>query len=337
MGPYNPQDLFSDALVLDLIDLVKGGTDGDANGPLKALADRTQYLFNRQGQIQAKVLTASYTYDPADANKLFAFDVSNNTTFTLPNVTTVPVGTVIRINAKINAIKALTSACFGTQKIKDGSVDLAAMYLHDGERLWLNAVSSSAGAFGDHWQILLADGNFNCVGESVAVRKQPRNSFVLDGRQPIPRADTPRLTNFALSLTDGREIVSDAIWLSDPGGKPVYRGLFSYGNGSTTLRLPDERGLSDKYLDLGRGLDAARLHNFAGGLEWESVLKHNHKQLTPIEDPETWQNGSEENKYGPGWKLRYMDFRNNDYTDFNEGGGSANRVKTLGKIPVIKY
>jgi len=282
MTPYNPQDQWTDPLLYDLADFVKGGSDGDANDPLKALADQAYYLRRRLQLIEHKRITGNYTYDAADAGKAFSFHISANTVFNLPNVTTLVPGTVIRINTRIPVIKALTINCAASQKIYDGSDDLSVMYMHNAERLWLTAAASDNGPVPDHWEIDLADGNFKTAGQSFGARKQPRNSIINDGCIPAGvlynRADMPRLWQYANSL--GAGLVSDAVWLSDPGGKPVYRGCFSSGNNSTTFRPPDERAMSDRYLDLNRGIDSSRLYNAPGGYAPDQLGQHRHFVIT---------------------------------------------------------
>lgn len=328
MTQYTPQDLFSDTLVYDLIDLVKGGNDGDANVPLKALADRTQYLFKRQGLIEIKRLTGSYTYDAADAGKAFSFHISVNSAFNLPDVSTLPAGEVIRISTRIPVIKALSINCNGSQKIYDGSADLSTIYMHDAERLWLSAAALDNGDTPDHWEILDADGNFKTAGQSLGVRKVLRNSVVNDG-SIYNRADMPRWWAWASGLGSG--IVSDSIWLSDPSGQPVYRGLYSTGNGTTTFRGCDERSMFDRYLDLGRGIDISRLSSAPGGYERDEIKSHTHRLS---------KTGDKFNDNVNTWAVPNAngDYENQD-TDFflKAVGGPENLVKNIGKISVTLY
>jgi hypothetical protein len=148
-------------------------------------------------------------------------------------------------------------------KWNDGSPGI---YMHDAEKLILVAA-------GDHWLVEDAKGNFDNYGESFGDRKQRHNTIIGNGTVYF-RADIPRVTLYGLSLGPG--VVDDGTWLSNGDPVPVYRGCYSSGNGSTTIRVPDERGLSDKYLDLGRGIDTSRLYPFAGGFEDEQNPPHDH-------------------------------------------------------------
>jgi hypothetical protein len=338
MSPYTPLDAFSDAEIYDLSDLVKGGTTGDANLPIEALFNQTNYLKNRLHRWEGiEVLTDNDDFNAADIGNLLLFNISDNKTFSLPTSQSLPSGTRIAIQAIIPTIKALTVQ--GSNPIIDGGISwvkwddnaTSGMYLHDGDKLILVAAD-------DHWIVEKADGNFYNAGESFSGRKQARNSFVANGTT-YNRSDIPRVTLFALSLGGG--IVSDATWLSDPGGAPVYRGCYSSGNGSTTIRLPDERGLSDRHLDLGRGLDIYRMYNQAGGFEEEQLQKHDHimhgKGPIPGGGGPYWMTNKNAGYSGGGSNA--LGGRQTVDPDMRTGDsvGTQNIVKNIGKIPLIRY
>ncbi|MCM5528977.1 hypothetical protein [Parasegetibacter sp. NRK P23] len=333
MIPYDDLDEFTESDIYDTSDLVLGGETGVSNTPLKALFNRTEYLRRRMGGIEdVKQITGSYTHDVADFGKAFVFSLMDNATFTLPDVALLRPGMLVPIITTYTAIKALTVQGAG-QVINDGAGNVSQMYMHGSERLVLMAAV-------DHWEVYSAHGNFHNAGEIFGGMKVMRNTAVLNGSL-FNRADMPRLRDFGLSL--GTSIVSDTTWLSDPGGQPVYRGCFSSGNGSTTMRLPDQRGLFDRYLDLGRGIDFSRLHDAAGGFALDEFRQHNH---TPTNDG----NGTNYGLLGrsiPGAK------KTPDGHDTTGGGtepnvadapkqminagGSETRPKNVGKYPLIRF
>ncbi|MDI3320002.1 hypothetical protein [Pinibacter soli] len=270
MIDYTALDEFTDTQIYDLSDLVKGGDLGASNIPIKALLDRSLYLLNRLVSYEGIVLQpADYTYDVADKRKLFVFNLSTNATFNLPDVASLRVGSIVPINCYTTGIKALTIQCNGTQKIKGGNfdgTDTSVMYMHNNEKLSLVAA-------GDHWEIDKADGNFFTVGESVYSRRIVGNCVGTNGTT-FNRADMPRLSAYALSLGINQGIISDVIWLTDN----INKGFFSTGDGATTLRLPDERGLFLRALDQGRGFDTSRINEYPGGFANDSNKKHNHTE-----------------------------------------------------------
>lgn len=261
--------------IYDTPDLVLGGVNGPDNTPFKQLFDRTTYLFNRLGRFEDVLnLAGNYTYQAVDYRKLFAFVFSGaNAVFNLPDATTFTPGYILPIVTEIASLNALSVITFGSQQIRFGSTSRQTLYLHDGEILVLVAA-------GNHWKVLEARGNFDNVGDTFHARAVRKNTLISQG-QTINRVDFPRLFEFLkMYLVDGVEVVSDAIWLSDP---LRYRSLFSWGDGTattgTTFRVPDERGMFNRSLDLGRGIDFARADERAGGYEADKLKAHEHYLL----------------------------------------------------------
>lgn len=335
MREYQAQDLFNDTQIYDLSDLVKGGAEGDANTPLKVLADRTEWLRRRLGLVEVKTITGTYVFDNADLGKGFSFHINANTSFTLPDVSSLVPGTPIRINTRIPVVKALTILTAGGQKIYDGAEDITEMYMHDAERLILIAVAEDNGDTPDHWEIFDSFGNFQTAGQSLGVRLQPRNSFVNDGTLK-PRADTPRL--WAQISKMGAAAVSDTTWNSDPGGVPVYRGCFSTGTvGGQNFRLPDERGMHDRYLELGRnGIASGRLYDSPGGYGPDALKIHTH--TAEKVSKRGWPDSSNDRTSNYYWIAPENDPAYAQNIVINSAGTSPeNNVKTIGKIPVTLY
>lgn len=335
MSPYTDIDQFLDGSTYDLSDDVLGGTGGDSNVPLTQLFDRTRYLYNRIGIIDTLEVTGNYTWSIADFNKAFVVVVAANTSFALPAASSVPKGHIIRVSARITYPSGIPKALtIDNGTIKDGVTDRTNMYLHDGETIWLMAASvGNVATTPDHWIIVNGFDKHLLAGESFGARKSMKNTLVCDGTL-YNRADVPRLAEFALSLTNNQALVSDAIWLSIAGTAPRYRGCFSSGNGTTTIRVPDERGLFDRYLDLGRGLDNSRLHNFAGGFEDQSVQQHTHPHLRTRTDQvgTRYENNTLRNGGDRGlWTGDVTNTGNNAGSAFTQTQG-----KNIGKIPLVR-
>jgi len=335
MQSYNPADIFSDSGIYALSDLVQGGLGGDANDPLQALFDRTLYLLNRSNSYDSiKTITGDYAFDVVDIRKLLFFQINANKVFTLPDVSTLRAGTRIPIKTAITGIKNLTVQAQGTQLILDGTISFGkytdasqpATYMHDGEFLVLVA----AGTF---WMMETAIGNFHTAGESYSDRIQAKNTLVANG-DPYQRADIPRVTIYAARLAGNGGIVPDAQWFLLPGGLPYYKGCYSFGNGTTTIRVPDERGVAIRNLDLGRGIDANRLYNSPGGFENDANGPHSHLLTVPAAATSQGQNG--QGRFVGGGEQ-------NEPSDMipvqtsNNTGTDQTIMKNIGKIPLIRY
>lgn len=98
----------------------------------------------------------------------------------------------------------------------------------------------------------------------------PSGWLILNGWDPL-RADVPNLWSMAQASGN---IVTDAMWWAGISGNPrYYRGSFSSGNGSTTLRLPDRRGMFSRGLDGGAGVDTGRA---IGTVQLFQMQSHSH-------------------------------------------------------------
>jgi len=326
---YIAGDVFTPSQIYDLSDLVQGGYSGDANTPLKALADQSNYLRNRLRRWEGiKTITDNYTVDAvADLGYLLFVQINANKTLTLPNAGNFLVGTRIKILTAITGIKALTVQSQASQAIVDGSItwtkwDTGApgIYMHDSEKLVLVAA-------GDHWLVEDAVGNFYTYGDTFGARIQRGNTVICNGTT-YNRADMPRI---ALIVSGGGSSVkTEFSWIA---GGDLYKGCFSNGDGTSTMRVPDERAMFDRYLDLGRGIDLYRISSVPGAFEDEQVGKHTHPIVTPPEATSQGQNGT---GYFTGGGEAHEPFGMVSF-DSKQNAGSQQIVKNIGKIPLIKY
>lgn len=314
---------------IETTDLVIGGDGvGDiANKQAKALANRTKYLYDNMYRLRGVVnLTATTTLTLLHRNFLIELAASGHTSFTLPDVTSTTAGDRFVFSSLMPYGKCASILFNSSQNVKWADGDTrTVLYMYGGERLEL--VSA-----GTYWTVGYSNGNFDTVGESRGVRKRKGNTLVLDGTV-VNRTDYPRLWEFIQSFTTGQDVVTDANWLAGTGGNiNAYRGCFSLGNGATTFRLPDERGLFDRYLDLTRGLDTGRIHEHAGGLEMDEVLSHNH--INTQFDMLLMKDGA-----GTGISFDNTPGEPNiqQSGQIAAYGGSETRPKNIGKIPVINF
>lgn len=340
MGQYQGASQWQDNVYqYDLTDPVIGGPNGTANKPLKDLSDRTAWLKDQIGRFNGdEVITASKTITADEANKLLTVYAYKNdqqgltgivdllladaatfkhgamlpfSVFTQPGgmVANVQTGCVVNINTDQN------------QPIFDTDGAIRSLHVHHKEQVFLVALT-------DHFKIVTKNGNFDCAGEEFKARKAFGYALPFVG-QLVSRAAYPRLLAYVQSLTFGHEVVSEFEWQN--GGLEA-QGLFSTGDGVTNFRLPDERGLSERMLDLGRGLDVNRTRNYAGGYEADMIGEHTHTLNTTNSDKSN-------NAGADPVRGSIAGSVNTRGTNGSIGttGGNETIVKNLAKITQVKF
>lgn len=313
-------------------DVVQGGPDGIDNLPLKNLADRTAWLKAQLGMMDRltgeAVITANTPIDKNFSGKLITAVATGVLTLTLADVTTFKPFTIIPISSFCNPLSVVNILTSAGQKFYNNQGMRSAMYMHDSEHLFLMA--SPAG----NWKIVNAIGNFYTAGEELKGRTILRNTLAFMG-QEIQRNIYPRLSEYVLSLTDG-QVVSEASWFMNA---VTYRGFFTLGNGVSTIRLPDERGMSERMLDAGRGIDLSRYPNVAGGYEKDTIKEHSHDvNLNPNANSATgWGKLTTGSDASEGSIPIVKTSGAKDITTGINIGASETIVKNIGKYSLIKY
>lgn len=310
---------------IEQTDVVLGGADGISNLQQKQLANRTLWLRDQLGRYGGyKTVDTSTTLAAADLKKLIIG--TGKVAITLPAIdATVPDGARCSVIAVCDADIKYITLLANSGNILAGKSSRPAIYLHDGE-------SAVLANIGGQWRVTDFDGNLYKVGEEVKARTVFKNCITMQG-QTLNRADYPRLWEY-IQNAGSDVIVTDNTWLSDA---VRYRGFFSTGNGSSTFRLPDERGMIDRGLDLGRGLDLYRLDAKPGGYETSDNEQHGHKA-----------NGNSNGDSGGSGGVMVSSFKGfEDINDTNTSGGvtkrfieysgSEARPKNIGKIPQIRF
>ncbi len=333
MGLYAGSANFHDEVYqFDETDVVMGGPDGIDNLPLKHLADRTIWLKGQLGQIHR--LTGVKEYNsavsgvnnfsvvPADVEKkLINITSDRNLAINLGNITGYTDGALLIFSSSCVAGKAISIVPQAGQFINLYGENKEAMYMCHKEQLIIMRN-------GTKWEYVTSEGNFFDAGDEYMSRKQKHNTLIKMG-QLVNRADYPRLTEYVLSLSIGQEVTTDSTWLSSN----LYRGLFSTGDGVSTIRLPDDRGMFERGLDLGRGIDIDRTHPYPGGFEDDALKSHSHR-------PMNGSGGSATGPIGPTTGFSGQDNNSNFISANNlieNTGGTETRPKNNGKLPLIKY
>lgn len=339
MTSYNGNDSFSGGMIYDLQDLVKGGIDGASNEPLEALFDRTQWLKNRLWTYDGiQNIAASVVIDNSIIGKIINANAStSNIVITLDVLANFPLGFVLPIQATCTGVKNVTIQAATNQNIFLNSSYIAnTIYMHDGEVLYLMRNSG-------YWSVIASKGNFENVGNCIIGYTQQSGTVLRNGAL-LNRSDFPRLWKWVNEkLSYGQQVVADSTWFSQVNNIPAYQGCFSQGNGSTTFRVPDDRGCFDRYLDLNRGFDLSRIQNYPGGYEADAIGKHSHAMFA---NTKSGSKGPGTTDYIP-WSSN-SDNGNQDYDmckttvtatlgRTGDSGGNETIVKNNAKLPLLIF
>jgi hypothetical protein len=324
MGVYVGENTFhAEVYQFEETDLVLGGPEGIDNLPLKHLADRTIWLREQIGLVKrfsdGLTLSASSPINAAMIGKHITVYANAILNLTLDNANTFVKGSIIPISSFCDPGTVVNVKTSAGQKFYDAGTGEDVLSMHHKEHLWLIVMD-------DHFRVISKQGNFDCAGEEIKSRKNLNNTLRLTG-QLLSRAAYPRLWKFASTLTTNQEIVSESLWFYDAF---TYRGCFSLGDGATNFRIPDERGMFDRMIDLGRGVDLGRTHNFPGGYEADELKSHNHNT----------KGGFNQGGYDGGNNDFYRGRSSNGFGNgglLEATGGVETRPKNVGKLNLIKF
>lgn len=304
-----------DIYQFETTDVVQGGPDGIDNTPLKQLANRTAWLKNATGAFDdITLVTGNITLQKEDIfhKQVAIYANSASVACTLPTLGAGDKGT--RVFISTYAVTKQVSIISPANNIIISAATRQVIYMGDMENILLVWT-------GDHWLFSSFSGNFFEVGQFLQAYSQLANTIIAQG-QEINRADYPRLYEYANNLSGS--IVTDFNWINVANN----RGYFSYGNGSTTFRVPDLRAMFIRNLDLGAGIDLGRTGANAGAYEADDFKAHTHG----FSDNEP-QIGID---FGNGsTRSSYTQITSRSATT-DSAGGLETRPKNIGLIPLLK-
>jgi microcystin-dependent protein len=192
--------------------------------------------------------------------------VTNKIVGTLPALSGVPDKAVIKFISYTGLQINGTIQAPGSDTILYGNTTTQKLYLGMNETITLMKKTSA-------WYVIDEKSDANEVGRVLFADKVLANTVKAEG-QLLNRLEYPRLWAFANTL--GALLLTDAARTADI----AHSGFFSSGDGSTTFRLPDLRGVFLRGLDGSRGLDADRVaagqNNTPGFYEKDTAGQHSH-------------------------------------------------------------
>lgn len=264
------QDSYDNVYQWEETDPLLGGEGNQMNWQAQQLLNRTVWLANRSGiQYRHKALlevTSNYTLQSADAGKVIVLKaIGNHVVLTLDALANYPTNALFVIKTMAVTGKSCTIQTSNSESIWYGTMQKSKVYLHDAEYV---VIAAGATAF----EIVNDCPALKEVGQPIDGYVQMPNTLIRDGRV-INRADYPRLTEWLLNNNNpesGIGIVGETTWLTSGN---LYRGCFTLGDLTTTIRLPDDRAMFTRYADLGRGLDVGRF-NKVGSYQDDAIKSH---------------------------------------------------------------
>lgn len=257
---------------LETTDLVLGGPDGISNQQAKQLANRTLFLYQHRSVARNETIAIAGGTTVVAASTLTASMVNLNASATgtlqLDGAADLEDGAIMRFSvygspgSPVNVrLVPPVGMVFATMSASD---DMAtSIYLHQGESIAIQKRDVSL-------QVISHQSQLFSVGEIIHSYAPPHGATIGANGQLINRADAPRLWQLVKDVA-----MSEADYLLNPGARS---GNFTTGNGTTTFRVPDLRGVFIRGFDAGRGLDPDRPNTplFHGSLQMDEIKSHSH-------------------------------------------------------------
>ena len=204
--------------------------------------------------IKGKIrVDTSIVLTSGDAFKLIQIrGVNAFLTVTLPSVASFPEHGLLYLEAQIQNQKQQTIQPQGGQSIYMNGTSWEKLFIAPGEVMVLYRDEAGWIVVNDFGMIIREIGTV-CPSYGAKL-----NELELTG-QLVSRTEYPRLWQWV--NTTGQSLVNDGSWSG-------HKGLFSRGDGSTTFRLPDMRGMFVRGI---KDVDTERAYNFPGGYQGEKI------------------------------------------------------------------
>ena len=272
-----------------------------------------------------KTVSTNTTLGPSDIGKLIQIRAgSSSIALTLPPIETIPANSEIKIETNIGNTYQATILTSGGQFIYFQNTALSSLYIGVSELLTLYRGEDG------YYMLPGAFGNFMLTGEVNYKYTLGLNEVLLNGSL-LPRSNYPRLWEYA--QTTGPSIVTDNDWVSvDTDGRQTYRGCFSYGDGTTTFRLPNLLDMFIRGVQSLSASDSQRPYNKPGGYQVDMFKSHDHALQYYRNDS---GGGSQGNTYYLGSDNGGLILTADQYKTATRGG-TETRPKNIGLLPTMK-
>jgi len=180
------------------------------------------------------------------------------------------------------------------------------------------------------WYVVFDTLGYDRIGQIVPGRLVGANQIIAQG-QTVLRSEYPRVLDYLNRLNTAYPGV-----VLSAGSWPSAKTYWGFGNGTTTIQVPDLRGYFPRWLDLGAGIDADRvsssLENKPGSPEGMKVESHAH--------PASNSDGTAKFVKRKGTKtpgIATNPVNGFEYQEQNTGtyGGNETRPINAGELPLI--
>ena len=319
---------------IETTDLVKGGAlpDGISNLQAKQLADRTSWLKTYSGVknrfLAIASISANTSINTASNGKLIYDNITSNITLTFDVLANFNDGDILTVATRTVSGTSVKIKANGSETINFNGDNVNQLWLLQQEYIELTKLDTE-------WLVTDCSQSLLETGDCLDAYKQRPNTVVRMG-QLLNRSEYPRLWQWCLDkLADGQELLDEVVWQSNI----AYKGCFSRGNGTTTFRLPDDRSMFTRYLDLGAGIDYERPQNYAGGYQADTLKAHDHVMHGKGTIPgSNYYLGRTNNRYAAGGGTDGFGGSNTPDGNMKTGdtGGTETRPKNTAKLPLIK-
>lgn len=219
-------------------------------------------------------VTSDMTITSGVYRNLFILNSATTTlTLTLPPVASYPLGIILPISSTMGLQRQSTIQCNGLENIYWNGTTYNKLFMGQNDTLILTPLTGHT-TLPDGWYVSHFDTTYHQIGHVIPGYMPGANQIIAAG-QILQRAAYPRTTDFVLRLNAAYPgtVMSAANW-------PSNKTFWGFGNGTTTIQVPDLGGYHPRYLDFSGLIDIDRansgLNDKPGSSQASANKEHNH-------------------------------------------------------------